>query len=286
MLPLSDSRFTLILGVVLCLAARDAFAQTNAELTFGRGRLSQNSSTSTTPCQPTTSLSAPDAKAACKHCGEVYTLNGSGCLRSITDDLQRAVGEAGLPLHVVDFAWSNGLGRIFTDLRCQSHHQAKGEELAGLILAHRYSHPGGRIYLVCHSSGAAVVLAAVKCLPPGSVDRIIMLAAAVSSSYDLRRALACAREGMDCFYSPMDLTSCSLALFGTSDGYHKPSAGYLSFTPVADGSGDGAYQNLRQYGWSSTMMQAGNFGGHYGCTRLGFLRDYVVPLLAEGLGRK
>jgi hypothetical protein len=201
------------------------------------------------------------------------------------DDLRQAVCQANMSLEVVDFPWSNGPGRIFADLRCHSHHKEKGQELAGLILTQCQSCPGARIYLVCHSSGAAVVLAAVEYLPPGSVDRIILLAPAVSTYYDLRPALACARQGIDCFYSPWDLTSYSVALVGTTDGYHLPSAGAWGFTPVTDSLGGCTYQALRQHGWSTEMRCARHFGGHYGCTRLGFFQDYIVPLLADGNGR-
>jgi pimeloyl-ACP methyl ester carboxylesterase len=216
----------------------------------------------------------------------VFAVDGSACLRHIGDDLRRAVYHAYLPLQVLDFPWSYGPGRVFADLRCVSHHKAKGQELAGLILAYRQSCPDATIHLVCHSSGAAVVLSAAEDLPPGSVDRIVLLAPAVSSGYNLRPALACAREGIDCFYSPWDLTSCSLGLVGTTDGCHLPSAGCLGFTSVVDGQGGRGYQNLRQHRWSVAMREVGHFGGHYGCTHFGFFQAYVVPLLAEEADRK
>ncbi len=206
------------------------------------------------------------APAACSGPGVVFAVDGSAGLRHIGDDLRQAVCQAHLSLQVLDFSWSNGPGRVFADLRCRSHHQSKGQELADLILAHRRSCPDARIYLVCHSSGAAVVLAAAECLPPGSVDRVILLAPAVSPYYDLCPALACTREGIDCYSCWWDLTSCSLALAGTTDGYHLPSAGCLGFIPAADCPEGCTYQNLRQHGWSAAMMSVGYFGGHYGCT--------------------
>jgi pimeloyl-ACP methyl ester carboxylesterase len=215
----------------------------------------------------------------------VFAVDGSAGLRHIGDDLRQAVNQAHLPLEVQDFPWSNGPGRVFADLRGLTHHKAKGKELAGLILAYRRAHPDARVHLVCHSSGAAVVLVAAECLPAGIVDRIVLLAPAVSCHYDLRPALARAREGIDCFYSPWDLTSCSLALVGTTDGYHVPSAGCLGFSPVADGEGNHSYQNLRQHGWSAEMWEVGYFGGHYGCTRLAFFQKYVVPLFLDPVTR-
>jgi hypothetical protein len=279
---LAHPRFFLTLAVFLGLPGGAAFGQTLAELARNLTPRPQNPGSYTTSYAPAAVPHSAGPPAAGGADGVVFAVDGSAGLRHISDDLQQAMGQAQLPLEVVDFSWSNGAGRVFADLRGQSHHQAKGQELADLILARRRSCPGGRIDVVCHSSGAAVVLAAAGALPPGSVDHIILLAPAVSPYYDLRPALACARDGIDCYYCPWDLTSCSLALVGTTDGYHLPSAGCLGFSPAADDAAGGAYQNLRQHAWSPGMASAGYFGGHYGCTRLGFFQAYVVPLLAQG----
>ena len=263
MATLVHARPSLALAVFLCLSGAAAFGQTTAELAAG--------------------LTIPRPDPAC---GVVFAVDGSAGLRHIGDDLREAVCQAHLSLEVRDFPWSNGNGRVLADLRWREHHQAKGKELADLVLAQRRACPASKIYLVCHSSGAAVVLAAAECLPPGTVDRVVLLAPAVSPYYDLRPALACTREGIDCYSSWCDLTSCALTLVGTTDGYHLPSAGCLGFIPTADAPGDWTYQNLRQHGWSARMMSVGDFGGHYGCTRLGFFQEYVAPLLTDGGDRR
>jgi hypothetical protein len=215
----------------------------------------------------------------------IFCVDGSGCLREMGPDLSQAVAEAGLPLTVDCFSWSHGRGRVLADLHGHEHHRDKGKELAGAILAQRRNCPGGKIYLVCHSSGAAVGLAAVECLPPGAVDRIILLAPAVSPQYDLRPALRCACEGIDVFTSRRDLLSCTLALVGTADGMHCLSAGRVGFTaPPACRCDAALYANLRQHPWESCMGAAGHLGGHFGCTRAGFFRAYLVPLLASNCG--
>jgi len=206
--------------------------------------------------------------------GVVFVLDGSGRLRLMAQDLGAAVADAGLPLDVREFNWSHGSGRVLSDLRGRSNHAAKGEQLASTIQAQRNANAGSKIFVVAHSSGAAVVLAATEYLPAGAIDRIILLAPAVSPGADIRTALRASRKGVDVFYSPSDVISRSLAVTGTTDGRNVSSAGANGFADSGTG--------LRQYSYTRDMAQTGHLGGHYGWTKSGFLRGYVTPMLTTG----
>jgi pimeloyl-ACP methyl ester carboxylesterase len=214
--------------------------------------------------------------------GVVFAVDGAAFLRVIGDDLQQATADAKLPLRVENVTWSHGRGRILADLHGHEHQKSKGEALALAILAQRKQAPTGKVFIVCHSAGAAVVIAAAQRLPPGSVDRIILLAPALSPSCDLRDLLVCSRQGVDSFHSGGDLGCGLLTVFGTADGqFHVPAA-CIGFTVPTDiGEDERLYANLRQHAWEKDMAKTGHHGGHFGCTRTGFLRAYVVPLLAD-----
>jgi hypothetical protein len=207
--------------------------------------------------------------------GIVYVLDGSGRLRLMAEDLARVAAEANLPLEVAEFNWSHGDGRIFFDLRSRSNHCARGEQLAGTILARRTACPGGRVIVITHSAGAAVALAAAERLPDGCIDRIILLAPAVSPGCDIKHACRASRQGVDVFYSPIDGISRGLALTGTADGWNVFSAGANGFDAPAAPCG-----KLRQHSYNVEMSKTGHLGGHYGWTKIGFLREYLVPMLA------
>jgi Alpha/beta hydrolase family len=208
----------------------------------------------------------------------VFAVDGSGWLRGIGDDLRRALAEARMPIEVESFTWSHGPGRVFSDLHGHEHQKAKGLELADLILAHHKLCPTGKVYVVCHSSGAAVVLAAAQHLPAASVERMVLLAPALAPTCDMRPTLRCVRRGIDSFHSPTDVIGgFVLAVIGNADGHFQSSAGCVGFTPADD---DPLYTELRQHAWDWEMSKTGYYGGHFGCTRGGFLRAYVVPLLA------
>src|SRR5205823_309833 len=115
--------------------------------------------------------------------------------------------------------------------------------------------------------GCAVVLAAAECLPADSLDRIVLLAPAVSPCYDLRRALAGARRGADAFVSERDWLwlGVGTSVAGTPDGGRGPAAGRRGFQPPALAAGEeGLAWRLRQHAWHPCVEWTGNHGGHAG----------------------
>jgi hypothetical protein len=207
--------------------------------------------------------------------GVVFVADGSCALTNAGTNLETVIQEANLCLRIERVNWSHGRYRPLSDLLTHSHHRACGEQLATQVLAQRQADPDAPIFLVAHSAGAAVVLAAAECLPVGTVERIILLAPAVSCTYDLVPALRCSRQGIDSFYSKHDqVLSTFVVVCGTADRSWQPSAGWLGFDAPAE-----SCTKLRQYPWSSDLISTGYYGGHYGCRTVGHLRERVVPLL-------
>jgi pimeloyl-ACP methyl ester carboxylesterase len=221
------------------------------------------------------------SKTASAAQGVIFVADGSGDLSNTSKNLETLVCEACLPFRVERLDWSHGRLHPVTDLVKHSRHLCWGNQLAASVLAYRQQNPDGRIILVGHSSGAAIVLAAAECLPAGSVERIILLAPAVSASYDLRPALRCACEGIDSFYSKHDpiLFGIFALCIGTADRHWEACGGWLGFDAPADGCGEELSCKLRQHGWSKDLWKTGYLGGHYGCRNEDHLRERVLPLL-------
>jgi pimeloyl-ACP methyl ester carboxylesterase len=214
--------------------------------------------------------------------GIVFVADGSGDFRTVSMNLKKVAAEAGVPLEVQALAWSHGYLRYLIDHMDHSNHLEQGRRLAMQVSLYRQAAPNRRIYLIGHSAGCAVVLAAAEMLPPNSVDRIILLAPSVCTSYDLRRALATAYLGVDVFHSSRDrmILGIGMLIVGTAEGGCRTAAGQCGFTPVIATPADAAlYAKLRQHPWDPAVEWTGHHGGHYGTNRADFLRAYVLPLL-------
>lgn len=203
----------------------------------------------------------------------VFSVDGSGALGGLEKSLGTAVSQAGMPLRVEEFRWSLGAGLLLVDLWSQSRHRTQGAKLAQLVQTERAANPSARIYLVGHSSGTAVILAAAQELPPSSVERIVLLAPALSSGCDVSPALRCTSGKVDVFCGSRDLICLSLSVFGTADARVGATAGRAGFRTTANVNPEDA--GLRHH--------TSAFGGHYECTRPEFLRKHVLPLFeADG----
>jgi len=212
----------------------------------------------------------------------VLVADGAGGFKAASTSLRETAAADGLPLQIQTFAWTHGHWRIIADQVDRGHARRAGAELAREVAVIARSCPAMPVALVGHSAGCAVVLAAAEALPAGSIDRIVLLSPSVSSEHDLRPALACARRGVDVFYSEDDLLYLGLgvAIFGNADRGPNAAAGRTGFHPVFASAKDAAlYAKLRQYPWQPCLDWTGNHGGHYGAYQPGFLRAAVLPLL-------
>jgi pimeloyl-ACP methyl ester carboxylesterase len=217
--------------------------------------------------------------------GVIFAVDGAGGFQSTTQAVSQGVAEAHLPLGVVPVEWTHGYGRVLADQIDWPYARECGCRLAVQIAAYRQAFPQGKVFLVSHSAGSAVTLAAAEALPPGSIDRIILLSPSISSEYDLRPTLRCVRDGIDVYYSTRDTLQLGLgiALVGTADGcWGCAAAGRVGFQPQIQCPEDVClYSKLRQHPWNACLAWTGNRGGHYGGYRQEFLQAFVLPLLDD-----
>lgn len=216
--------------------------------------------------------------------GLVLVADGAGDFSAASSAFRREIDAAGLPLAVVKFDWSHGLGRILADHTDFAGARRQGRRLAAQVVAARQASPSRDVYLVGHSDGCTVVLAAAESLPPATVERIVLLSPSVSAGYDVRPALRCVRGGLDVFHSLRDrgYLGAAMALAGTADRrWPARTAGVVGFRRLGVGPADAAlYAKLFQHSWSPADAWTGNRGGHYGGYQPGYLRNFVLPLLA------
>jgi hypothetical protein len=232
-------------------------------------------------CAPATLWAAPPQERT--RPGVVFVVEGIGGIDLIKVAADLGFGWAGLPHEVRRFYWSHGFGRFLRDLQDRDNVLAKGEELAGEVLALKRQEPARPIYLLGQSGGTGVVVRAAGCLPADSIERVILLASALSPYHDLRPALAATRCGIVSYHSRADrlFLDWGTRRFGTIDGALSSAAGHVGFVvPRELSPADHAlYQRLVQIRWTPGMMLSGNFGGHNGSLMPGFLAAEVARWL-------
>lgn len=213
----------------------------------------------------------------------VYCADGSGGPGGTSGVLGDVVAEARAPLRVEMVEWSHGRGRYLADHLHWRNIERSGQQLARQAQELRRSHPDKRVCFVGQSAGCAVVLVAAEELPPGVLDRMVLLAPSVSRRYDLRPSLASSREGIDVFYSRKDwfVLGLGMAFSGTTDRDLAPAAGRVGFRePRTRGDDAELYRRLRQHGWQPGSEGTGNDGTHFGPSSPEHLRRTVLPMLA------
>ncbi len=211
----------------------------------------------------------------------VYVADGAGNFQIASRTLQSVVQADHYPLQVVPFNWSHGYGRVVADQVGYTHARMEGRRLANEVCSYHAAHPEIPIYLVGHSAGSAVVLAALENLPPGVVDRALLLSPSLSTTYDLRQALSAAQRGIYVYYSTHDYWYLGLitGVLGTSDRRWTASSGRYGFEVQDQCAGVNWYGKLYQRSWQPPDAKLGNYGGHYGNYQPEFLRAYIIPLL-------
>jgi hypothetical protein len=198
----------------------------------------------------------------------------------------RSVLRAERPSYAIQiFPWGHGMGRWHADLTDVVNRDTKARLIAETVRRFKTVQPSDPAFIVAKSGGSGVAVKALELLDEQTVERVILLAPALSPGYDLARALRAVRREMVVFWSPLDvlILGAGTRLFGTVDRVKSVSSGLVGFeVPLVDDSDETrnqGYAKLRQVRWRPRMAATGYFGGHFGPDSPLFLRKYVVPLL-------
>lgn len=213
----------------------------------------------------------------------VFVIGGVGGLENLEISMRWAAQHAGIPCEVRDFDWTHGKGHFFKDLQDTQNHAQKTAELAEEIRRECLLEPGRPIFLIGRSGGSILALGVAELLPPQTLERIILLSAAVSPSYDLRPALRATRQEIVSFQSELDwfVLGWGTWQFGTADRLFTASAGKGGFNrpSESDAEGQELYRRLVEIRWTPSMLLHGNNGGHIGSVMPSFLASDVAPWL-------
>lgn len=215
--------------------------------------------------------------------GVVFVVEGIGGWDVMHSSVHWSLPRAGVRHEIRSFIWTHGKGQMFKDLQDLRHMLRKAHELAAEVIDYHLQYPERPIYLLGKSGGSGVVLEAAALLPAATLERIILLSAAVAPGYDLRPALRATRQEIVSFHSHHDqfILGWGTQQFGTIDRHYGRSAGLQGFVvPDELSTTDRVlYQRLVQIPWTADMIRAGHLGRHIGTSMPGFMAREVAPWL-------
>ncbi len=217
--------------------------------------------------------------------GVIIVIGGVGGMDVLAASANLAWPRAGVKHEIREFVWTHGRGKPFTDLQDRDHLRAKAAELADYIRRLKAENPNRPIFIVAKSGGTGLALLAAELLPANTLERMILLSAAVSPDFDLRRALLATHGEIVSFHSANDQVILNLGTrqFGTIDGVHGPSAGLHGFRlpdmhTLSDDDRD-LYRRLVQIPWSPSRLLELDNGSHTSTSLPIFLATHVAPWL-------
>lgn len=196
--------------------------------------------------------------------------------------------EGGIRRAIEIFDWTVPIpGLALFNLADANRQRAQALKLADRIVDYRREHANAPVTIVGHSAGCNVALLALEELPVGEfVDSALLLAPAVSPSFDLTPALQRVRRAIYNFYSGEDwvMLGAGTTLFGTADRTFGDSAGAVGFrrpVSVPPITHELYARKLKQVPWTPRIGRYGADGGHIGWTSVAFARDYLRYIVLD-----
>ncbi len=165
------------------------------------------------------------------------------------------------------------------------HNRAESKKVAGILLKQYRTHPDVPIYITAHSGGCGIAAWALESLPADvHVQMVVMIAPALSPTYDLSDALAHITTCCCVLNSRNDgvVLGAGTRILGTIDRQHSEAAGLNGFVRPAR-SDAVQYQKLIPIPYDPAWYRAfGNAGDHIGAMSVRFGAGYLAPLLCTG----
>jgi predicted alpha/beta hydrolase family esterase len=199
-----------------------------------------------------------------------------GCDRHMVTGLS----DAGVTAHIEIYDWTEHDPGIH-DLHAYDRNQKEAQRIADMIVAHHKADPTSKILLTAHSGGCGIAIWALEKLPPDvNVQTVLLMAPALSPTYDLSMALTHVQDHVYVFSSIYDtiVLNTGTKLFGTIDGVDTAAAGFGGFVMPPNANAD-AYKKLTPRPYDKDWMKLNNLGDHVGAMSRQFAATILAPLL-------
>jgi pimeloyl-ACP methyl ester carboxylesterase len=197
--------------------------------------------------------------------------------------LRKGLAEGGLPYALEVYDWRAGrIGAEYAFDEPAARRRAR--EVAQRIARYRADYPGRPAFVVGHSGGGAIAVFAAEAMPAGApLDGIVILEGALGPEYDLTCAVEASRGRLLNCHAWNDIFLRSLTTIGQNfDGTRGKTAGQDGFSLPQDASKEraAAFAKVRQIAWDASMLEDGNWGGHFGVAASPWIASTIAPVIS------
>lgn len=218
-------------------------------------------------------VDGPSSLPATESAGLLLVLPGVGNTRFHLDGFVTRARQQLPGFTVVVRPWGVPLMTLH-NLRAHERNLEVARDIADEIASWRRDHPAAPIYLVGYSGGGGMAVLAVAALAADiSIDRLVLVAPAISPDYPVADVLLPKVDEFVVNYaSERDLqVGWGTRTFGTIDRVVSDSAGAVGFT--AD------HERLVQWHWSPNARASGHWGNHVAYLGRRWQQAYLLPAL-------
>lgn len=187
--------------------------------------------------------------------GRMVVLPGVGNTRFHLAPFVRAA-EAQLPGFDIDVRRWGVRFMMFLNLRAYERNLETARQIAAELASWRRAHPDELLYVVGYSGGGGMALLMAEALAEDvMIDRLVLVAPAISPGYAVEEILPRVRELVVSYASERDLqVGWGTRTFGTIDRKRTASAGAVGFELT--------HPKIVEWRWSSEARELGHRGNH------------------------
>lgn len=221
-------------------------------------------------------------ETVCPDKGLIVMLPGvEGSAWQLSDSV-KGLRDAGIDREIKVIPWGSPPFHSIENLSNYAENQMRADRIVACISDFHRAHPDAPLTLVGYSGGGGLAVMVAEVLPVNlNLDRLILIAGAVSPDHDLTKVLARCDHGVVNFYSAADwfILGVGTQMFGTIDRKYTSSAGHVGF--LDDNRQLRNVSGLTQIAWELDWIKTGHDGGHIGWLARNWARDYLAPAIVS-----
>lgn len=210
--------------------------------------------------------------------GCILLLPGVECTTHSMAGIYRGLRDSGYDGAIDLEIWGYRPFGTFRNLRAHELNRRRAERIAEKLATWQAAYPQAPLTVIGYSGGGAMALFVAEALPEKvMLDRLVLLGAAISPTYDIGPALQRCRHGIVNFYSQRDwfMGGWGTETFGTMDRKKTEAAGRRGFH-TEDGGLVHA-PGVIQITWQREWRRFGHDGGHSGWLDRRWVRHILAP---------